>query len=113
MKKYTTIQTERRWKYAGTVIALILIMSLPAAILGGAAGVLALGAISQGWLVLYGTVVLMAATWAFGEETLTAVRRARGKETAADKKKETVVKETDDDEDEDSEQNAGGFDWNK
>jgi len=75
----TTSSSMTRWKYIGTVLSFILVVSLPALMLGAAAGLFSLAAISQGWFALYSLVVMMAATWAFGKETLEAVNKARGK----------------------------------
>jgi hypothetical protein len=68
-----------RWKYIGTMLAGLMVVSLPVLIVGTAVGAFTLSGISQGWFMLYLTVVLMAATWAFGEETLNAVKKAQGK----------------------------------
>lgn len=75
----TTMSTKARWEYIGTVLAGLMVSSLPVIIVGAALGTLTLSPIGQAWFVLYGTVTLMAATWAFGEETLNAVNKARGK----------------------------------
>ncbi len=75
----TTKSTRTRWEYIGTLLAGVMVISLPILILGAAYGPLVLAPISQGWYVLYGLVVLMAATWAFGKETLEAAKEALGK----------------------------------
>lgn len=75
----TTRSSKTRWEYIGTLLAGIVVTSLPIIMTGAAYGVFSLSSIGQAWLVLYATVTLMAATWAFGEETLKAVQRARGK----------------------------------
>ena len=74
----TTSSSMTRWKYIGTILAAIMVISLPVIVLGAAAGVFSLSPIGQAWFVLYSTVTLMAATWAFGKETLEAVQQARG-----------------------------------
>lgn len=74
----TTNSTDTRWKYTGTVLASVIILSIATVIVGAAVGALSLSGIGQSWLLLYSTVVLMAATWAFGKETLEAVQEARG-----------------------------------
>ena len=74
----TTVDSEVRWKYIGTILSAVSVLSLPTIIILAGLGVMALGAISQGWALLYSTVVLMAATWVFGEKTLKAVQKARG-----------------------------------
>lgn len=74
----TTTSSERRWKYTGTILALLTVASLPALIILAGLSVVALSPITQGWWLLYGTLVLMAATWTFGRETLQAVYEARG-----------------------------------
>lgn len=76
---YLTSSTMKRWEYIGTILAAITVLSLPVIVGGAALGVLSLAPIGQAWFVLYATVTLMASTWAFGEETLTAVRKARNK----------------------------------
>lgn len=74
----STTNTEMRWRWTGTVLALLTVASLPALVALAGFGIISLGAISQGWWVAYITVVLMAATWTFGKETLEAVKQARG-----------------------------------
>lgn len=76
----TTSSSMTRWKYIGTILAGLMVVSLPVLIIGAAAGVFVLSPISQAWFGLYFLVTLMAATWAFGKETLEAVNKARGKE---------------------------------
>jgi hypothetical protein len=76
--KYT-MSTRTRWEWTGTLLAFAMVLSLPAIVGLTAAGVLSVGVITQGRFTLYATVTLMAATWAFGKETLEAVREARGK----------------------------------
>lgn len=75
----TTLNSEERWTYIASLLSGIVVTSLPVVIVGAGAGLLSLAGVSQGWLILYSTVVLMAATWVFGEETLNAVRRAKSK----------------------------------
>jgi hypothetical protein len=75
----TTSSAQTRWKYIGTILAGLMVASLPAIILGTALGWLTLSGIGQAWFGLYFTVTLMAAVWAFGKETLEAVNKARGK----------------------------------
>lgn len=74
-----TTSTMERWEYIGTILATLMVASLPALIIGAAAGTFTLTGISQAWFGLYFLVTMMAATWAFGEETLNAVNKARGK----------------------------------
>lgn len=74
-----TTSTMERWEYIGTILSAVMVLSLPTIIIGVALGTLSLSGISQGWFVLYLTVTLMAATWAFGKETLETVKEARGK----------------------------------
>lgn len=74
---HTTIKTSKRWKYTGTIVTFIVVLSLPILIILAGLGVVSLAAISQAWLVLYGTVTLMASTWLYGKETLEAVQDAR------------------------------------
>lgn len=75
----TTTSTKERWQYTGTILSLIVVFSLPVLILLAGLSIVSLGPISQAWWLLYATVVLMAATWTFGRETLEAVDKARGK----------------------------------
>lgn len=70
----TTSSTMTRWKYVGTFLASVMIVSLPIIIGGAAFGAFTLSTIGQAWFILYATVTLMAATWAFGKETLESVR---------------------------------------
>jgi len=74
-----TTSTKERWEYIGTILAGVMVLSLPVLVTGAAAGILSVSAVTQGWFVLYATITLMAATWAFGEGTLKAVKKARGK----------------------------------
>ena len=73
----TTHSALTRWEYIGTVLSFILVVSLAILTLGAAYGILSLAAIGQAWFTLYSIVVLMAATWTFGKETLEAVQQAR------------------------------------
>lgn len=73
----TTTSTRERWTYIATVLSALILITFAALLLGAAAGLFSLSAIGQGWFILYSTVVLMAATWAFGKETLEAVYEAR------------------------------------
>jgi len=75
----TTSSSMTRWKYIGTIIAATMVISLPVIIVGTALGTFTLTGISQAWFGLYFMVTMMAATWAFGKETLEAVNKARGK----------------------------------
>jgi hypothetical protein len=75
----TTSNTMTRWKYIGTLLAGVMVLSLPVVIIGTATGTFELSGIGQAWFSLYFFVTLMAATWAFGRETLEAVQKARGK----------------------------------
>lgn len=75
----TTRSTRTRWDYTGTVLAIVVVISLPLVLFLAGLGIVSLSEISKAWLAIYGTVVLMAATWTFGKETLEAVRKARGK----------------------------------
>jgi len=75
----TTSSSMTRWKYIGTILAAAMVISLPVIIVGTALGALTLAGISQAWFGLYFLVTMMAATWAFGKETLEAVNKARGK----------------------------------
>lgn len=74
----TTTSADRRWKYTGTVLSILLIASLPVLIIGVGVGVISLAGVSSSWWVLYTTAVLMALTWTYGKETLEAVSEARG-----------------------------------
>jgi hypothetical protein len=76
-----TTSTMERWEYIGTILAGAMVLSLPVIVVGAGLGILSLSPIGQAWFLLYSTVTLMAATWAFGKETLEAVRKARGKDT--------------------------------
>lgn len=77
--EYTT-SNDTRWAGTGTVLALVLVTSVPVIVGLAAAGVLSLAAVPQATFVLYATLALMAGVWTFGDETLKAVRRARGKD---------------------------------
>jgi hypothetical protein len=74
-----TQSTDTRWQGLNTLLAIILVASLPV-IVGAAlfAGVM-LSTVTQPWFFLYSVVVLMAATWSFGKETLEAVQEVRGR----------------------------------
>lgn len=64
---YTTDDTQTRWEGLNTVLALVLILSLPVIIgivlFTGAT----LSPITQAWFALYSLVVLTATVWAFGK----------------------------------------------
>lgn len=75
----TTKSAKERWEYTGTILSFVTVASLASLITLAGLGIVTLGAVSQGWLFLYGTVVLMAATWTFGKETLEAVQKAKNK----------------------------------
>jgi hypothetical protein len=75
----TTSSTMTRWKYIGTILAGLMVVSLPVLVIGTALGTFTLSGISQAWFGLYFLVTMMAATWSFGKETLEAVQKARGK----------------------------------
>lgn len=77
--KNTTRSSDTRWEYIGTILAGLMVTSLPVIVIGSSYGVFTLSPIGQAWFVLYAMVTLMAATWTFGEETLNAVQKARGK----------------------------------
>lgn len=74
----TTSSSMTRWKYIGTILAGVMVLSLPVIVVGTALGTFTLAGISQAWFGLYFLVTMMAATWAFGKETLEAVQKARG-----------------------------------
>ena len=75
----TTSSTQTRWKYTATILAGLMVVSLAVLMIGTAIGALTLSGISQAWFGLYFLVTMMAATWAFGKETLEAVNEARGR----------------------------------
>lgn len=75
----TTSSSMTRWKYIGTILAGVMVLSLPVIVVGTALGTFTLAGISQAWFGLYFLVTMMAATWAFGKETLEAVQKARGR----------------------------------
>lgn len=72
-----TSDTKTRWALTGTILATVILLSLPSLVVTAGLGIVSLSAISQGWFALYSTLVVMAATWVFGEDVLKAVRRAR------------------------------------
>jgi uncharacterized membrane protein YphA (DoxX/SURF4 family) len=75
----TTKSTRTRWEYIGTLLAAVMVLSLPVLVIGVAGGILTLTGVTQTVFALYAIVTLMAATWAFGKETLEAVQKVRGK----------------------------------
>ena len=83
-----TTNTQQRWEWIGTVLSFLILLSLVVLILGASYGLLTLSAISQPWFILYSTVVLMAATWAFGKGTLKAVRAVQKREQQNSAKKQ-------------------------
>lgn len=72
-----TVRDSVRWKYLASLITSIVLIGFMALITAAAAGVMSLGAINQAWFVLFSTVVMMAAVWLWGADTLAAVREAR------------------------------------
>lgn len=75
-----TNSTDVRWTYLASAITAIVIISFMSLILLTAAGVFTLGNITQSWFILTSTVVLMAAAWLWGTDTLQAVRETRDNE---------------------------------
>jgi len=73
-----TMSSRVRWTYVSTVLALITLVSLPPLVVTASTGYTQLGQVPNVWFGLYATVVLMAATWTWGEETLDAVKEFRG-----------------------------------
>lgn len=71
------VQVWTRWKYTGTVVSTLILLSLPTVLILAGLGFISLAVLTQSLMLLYGTVTLMAATWLFGQETLSAVRSAR------------------------------------
>jgi len=63
-----TASDDMRWVYLGSTLSIVLTLSLVVLVVGGAAGYLALSAISQPWYVLYALCVLTAVGWVFGKE---------------------------------------------
>jgi len=76
---YTTDDTRTRWEGLNTILSLMIIASLIGIVTYVIVTGTAISVVGQAWFVLYATVVLMASTWAFGKETLDAVKKARGK----------------------------------
>lgn len=77
--KDTTKSTKTRWKYTTTLLSVTIVLSLPILLAAAGLGLISLNAIGSGWFGLYFLVTAMAATWAFGKETLEAVRETRNK----------------------------------
>ena len=75
----TTTSVKSRWEYTGTLLSILTVPTLPVIVLLAGLGIISLGSISQAWWFVYTTVVLMAATWAFGKEVLEVVYKIRGK----------------------------------
>jgi len=75
----TTVNSEVRWKYIGTILSAVTVISLPIIIILSTLGFATLSSVGQFWGILYGTVVLMASTWTFGEKVLQSVYKAKGK----------------------------------
>lgn len=75
----STVSTDVRWKWVGTILASASILSLVSIIILTGLGIITLSPIGQVWSILYATVVLMASTWTFGKETLETVKEMRGK----------------------------------
>lgn len=57
-----------RWVYLGSVLSLVLTLSLVVLVIAAAAGWLTLSAITQPWFALYSLVVVTAVGWVFGKE---------------------------------------------
>lgn len=70
----TTSNTQIRWTYTATLLSILILLSLPALVIGAAAGSHNLSEVPQGWFVLYMTVCIMAATWVFGRKALEAAK---------------------------------------
>lgn len=71
----TTESTETRWEYVATVLAIVIVASLPLFIALGGAGVLTLTSVPKLFVELYVLIVTVAATWTFGSDVLEAVRK--------------------------------------
>lgn len=63
----TTTSTQTRWEGLNTVLALALILSVPAIIIYVLVTATTLSVIGQAWFVLYSLIVLTATVWAFGK----------------------------------------------
>lgn len=72
----TTTDESVRYKYLGSFLAGVMVISVPAVLFAAGAGAISLSLIGQGLFGLYATVALMAAVWAFGEDVLAAVRNS-------------------------------------
>lgn len=71
-----TTNRKLRWDLLASVIAGVALISLIVLISAAALGVVTLTGISQGWFLLYTTVVLTATVWTFGAEALGKAREA-------------------------------------
>lgn len=68
---YTTNDTQTRWEGLNTVLALGLILSVPAIVVYVIVTGATVAALSQPWFLLYALVVLTATVWAFGKGAAT------------------------------------------
>jgi len=57
-----------RWEYLSSVVTALLALTLCVLLVGGSLGLLSLGAIPQGWFVLYASALAAAIGWLFGRE---------------------------------------------
>lgn len=75
----TTTSTRTRWKYIGTLLSGLILVSLPLVVVSSGSGYFDTSQVGREWFYLYSFVVSMATVWVFGEDTLKAVQAARGK----------------------------------
>jgi len=77
MDKYLSEDTDKRWVWLSTVVALAILISLPLFVGAMLFGYTAVASIGQAWFVLYSTAVLMALVYSFGREALRTVYQYR------------------------------------
>lgn len=87
MEKYLSEDTDKRWVWLSTIVALLILASLPLFV-----GLLLLGyttaSLGQAWFVLYATAVLMALVYSFGREALRTVYQYRNGGFSIENKRE-------------------------
>lgn len=66
-----------RWGWLSTITALIVLTTFVAYVGLALTGTATVGALTQGWFVLYGTTVLGAIAYVFGRETLKTIYQFR------------------------------------
>lgn len=75
---YATTDRNLRWIKLNSVLTFVLVLSVPVILTFILLTGTSFAVVPQSLFLLYATLVMMATVWAYGSETLEAVREARG-----------------------------------